>query len=271
MKSKKKPWVSRVLSHVVRPLRKLKRKERGTRHLYAVIDHIMVPALHSGEVGRIEPVIDQLSAKDIGRLNKSTVMGISRLLIKSGRLKTVERLISTYLSKPRHASLLLYFLEPNAMAGLTEASLLEFCAQFRPPSSPLVLDWLCREYTPADAADQRIFRRHILAPLRVLSEEPGNLMDIRSSAEQRADLQAKITSALIEERPLSLLLGDGEAYPFPAPELECIEPAIFQKDNENFERSYLRFGTSADPAGARQVGLCPGMGPVILSAVERCC
>ena len=245
MKSKKKPWVSRVISHVVRPLRKLKSKERGTRHLYAVIDHIMVPALHSGEVGRIEPIIDQLSAKDIGRLNKSTVMGISRLLIKSGRLKTGERLISTYLSKPRHASLFLYFLEPiaklDAMGGLTEASLLEFCAQFRPPSSPLVLDWLCREYKPADEADRRNFQRFIVAPLRVLSEEPGNLMDIRFSAEQRADLQAKIRSALAEERPLSLLrLGDGEAYPYPAPELEGIESTMFQKDNENFERSYLR-------------------------------
>ena len=254
--SKGKPWLSR-LRGLLNPVRKPRRKKKEPRHLYAVIDHIMVPALHSGEADKIERIIDQLNPKDIGRLNKSTIMGISRLLIKSGRLKTVERLISAYLSKSRHESLYLYFLEPlaelDAMGGLTEVPLIKFCAQFRPPSSALALDWLNKEYRPADEADRRNFQRCILAPLRVLSEEPGNLMDIRFSAEQRADLQAKITSALIEERPLSLLrLGDGEAYPYPAPELEGIEPAIIQKDNENFERNYLGSGTAVDLDRARQ-------------------
>ena len=216
-----------------------------------------MPAVHSGEADRIEQIIGQLNHEDIGRLGKATIMGTSRLLIQSGRLKAVEPLIATYVSQPRRESLLLYFLEPlvelDKAGALKEAALLEFCAQFRPASSALALDWLNKEYKPADEADQRNFQRFILAPLRALSEEPGNLMDIRFSVEQRAALQAKIRSALTEERPLSLLrLGDGEAYPYPAPELEGIEPAILQMDDRNFECSPTHWGVSPPPRNSRE-------------------
>ena len=230
----------------------------------------MAPAIHSGDWKLIDVLLNKLTDREIEALSPTTVMGLTRLFLGVGKAEVAEHLIIRYVGRRRRAHRLLYFLEPlaqlDAMGRLTDTALLEFCTQFRPPSSALALERLNTEYTPADAADQRIFRRHILAPLRALSEEPGNLMDIRFSAEQRADLQAKITSALIEKRPLSLLrLGDGEAYPFPAPELEGIEPAIFQKDNENFERSYLRFGTSADPARARQALISD-----FRQAVSRC-
>jgi hypothetical protein len=72
-------------------------------------------------------------------------------------------------------------------------------------------------------------------------------MDIRYSEEQRGALQAKIRSSLREQRPLSLLrLGDGESYPYPNPEIEGIERAIFDRDKDNFERGYL----GLDPSSA---------------------
>lgn len=217
----------------------------------------MVPAVHSGEAGKIEQIIDRLAHVDIGRLNKTTIMGIARLLIQSGRLKTVERLIATYVSQPRRVSLLLYFLEPlvelDKAGALTESALLEFCAQFRPPSGAVVLGCLNNEYKPADQADQYNFQRLVVAPLRALSERPANLMDIRFSAEQRAALQAKIRSALTEERPLSLLrLGDGEFYPYPAPDIEGIEPSVFQRDDRNFECSPTHWGFSPPPRNSRE-------------------
>jgi hypothetical protein len=116
-----------------------------------------------------------------------------------------------------------------------------------------VLDWLSKEYRPADDTDQRDFQRFIIAPLRALSEDPGNLMDIRFSEEQRAALQEKIKSSLREERPLSLLrLGDGEAYPYPAPKVDGIESAVFHKDNINFERSRTHWGVSPPPGRSRE-------------------
>ena len=250
MASARISWSSWLLNCVFDPTGRVGKLAR-------IIDALMVPAIHAGDLDRIQPLLNKLTDIEIGALSPTTVMGLTRLLVGAGDAEFAEHLIVRYLGRRRRAHRLIYFLEPlaelDAMGGLTEASLLEFCAQFRPPSSPLVLDWLCREYKPADEADQRNFQRFIVAPLRVLSEEPGNLMDIRFSAEQRAALQAKIRSALTEERPLSLLrLGDGEAYPYPAPELEGIEPARVQKDNEDFERSYLRSGTASDPDRARE-------------------
>jgi hypothetical protein len=116
-----------------------------------------------------------------------------------------------------------------------------------------VLNWLSKQYKPADEADQHNFLRFIIAPLRALSEDPGNLIDIRFSEEQRAALQEKIKSSLREERPLSLLrLGDGEAYPYPAPKVDGIESAVFHKDNINFERSRTHWGVSPPPGRSRE-------------------
>jgi GT-D fold-like domain len=220
-----------------------------------IIDALMVPAIHSGEADRIEPLLGQLTDREISALSPTTIMGLTRLFLENGYARASENLILRSVGRRSHR--LLYFLEPlvelDRMGALTEAPLLEFCAQFRPPSSLLVLDWLSRRYKPADEADERNFQRFIIAPLRALSQNAENLMDIRFSAEQRAALQAEIRTHLADGRPLSLLrLGDGEAFPYPAPEADGIAASVFEQDNENFERSYLGLNRSPTADQARE-------------------
>jgi glycosyltransferase GT-like protein len=257
MASKKKRRWRRMISGWLHPFREPPKKKKDPTNFYAVIDRLMVPTIRSGEAARMEHVVEQLSDKTISRLNKITIMGLCRLFLQVGQLGVVERLISTYLSEPRRAALTLYFLEPlvelDRAGALKEGPLLEFCAQFRPASGLTVLNWLSKQYKPADEADQHNFLRFIIAPLRALSEDPGNLIDIRFSEEQRAALQEKIRSSLREERPLSLLrLGDGEAYPYPPPEVKEIEPAVFHKDDINFELSRTHWGVSPPPGNSRE-------------------
>ena len=256
MASKKKRRWRRMISGWLHPFREPPKKKKDPTNFYVVIDRLMVPAIRSGEAARMEHVVEQLSDKTISRLNKITIMGLCRLFLQVGQLDVVERLISTYLSRP-HRDFTLYFLEPlvelDRAGVLREGPLLEFCAKLRPPSSLRVLERLGKEYKPADEADQRNLERFILAPLRALSQHPDNLMDIRFSQEQRAALQAKIRSSLKEGRPLSLLrLGDGEAFPYPAPGADGIAASVFEQDNENFERKYLGLNRSPTADQARE-------------------
>jgi len=221
----------------------------------------MVPAIHSGEADRIEPLLGQFTDREISFLSPTTILGLTRLLLENAYTRSSENLILRYVGRQGRRHRLLYFLEPlvelDRRGVLTEGPLLEFCAQFRPPSSLLALNWLSQEYKPADEADQRNFRRFIIAPLRALSQHAKNLMDIRFSPNQRAALQAEIRTHLAEGRPLSLLrLGDGEAFPYPAPEADGIAASVFEQDDENFERSYLSLNRSptADQAREKLIG-----------------
>jgi len=116
----------------------------------------------------------------------------------------------------------------------------------------IALEWLGREYKAADDGDHRNFERFIIQPLGTLTKDERNLMDIRFSPQQRSTLQQIIKSSVVDESPLSLLrLGDGEAYPYPAPHVEGIEPAVFEKDNTNFELSRTHWGIRP-PDSARE-------------------
>ena len=213
--------------------KKKKKKKKDLTPFYKVIDELLVAAIRSGDAGIVEPITEKLSSRAISCLNKRTIMGLYRLFRGGGRWNVVERIICTYLSWPKHASKALYFLEPlvelDRAGVLRDARLLEFVSVYRPPSSAKVLQTLADCYEPTGEADLNNFDRFVLAPLRALSDDPKNLMDIRFSSEQRAALRTKIRSSLVEGRPLSLLrLGDGEAYPFPAPELQGIDFGLFK-------------------------------------------
>ena len=259
MGNKKKRGLLHRLKGSVRPHRtsrnKKKKKREESTKLYRVLDDLFVAAIRKTDAATLEPIIEKLSPKTICRLKKTTIMGLYRLFRREGRRETIERIITTYLASPKHTHLKLYFLEPLAELDcakvLRDASLVEFAASHRPPSSLQVLKTLSTEYEPADEADHRNFERLILEPLRVITQQPNNLMDIRFSPEQRRALQTKIRSSLIDGRPLSLLrLGDGEAYPFPVPEVEGIPTSVFQDDDLVFEKYLWR---TSNPKDAREV------------------
>jgi len=175
-------------------------------------------------------------------------------MLENRRTEVAAETLTKYI-QPQRSDHLLYFLEPlielysmRALGG----PLREFCAKFQPPSSLLALEYLEAEYIAADDADRRNFQRFILEPLYTLSKDERNLMDIRFSAEQRSAFQAVIKSSVIEARPLSLIrLGDGEAYPYPAPQVEGLDPSVFENDNRNFE--IHRWGASPPPGHAHEV------------------
>jgi hypothetical protein len=226
-----------------------KKKKQDPTKFYHVLDDLFEAAIRNSDAATIEPIIHKLSPRTICRLKKTTTMGLYRLFRREGRWKIIEHIITTYLASPKHTHLKLYFLEPLAELDcakvLRDASLVKFAEAHRPPSSLQVLKTLSTEYEPADEADHRNFERLILEPLRVLSQQPNNLMDIRFSPEQRMALQTKIRSSLIDGRPLSLLrLGDGEAYPFPVPEVEGNKLICHIGDHHALLRSSPR-GTEA--------------------------
>jgi len=237
------------------PRRKPPPERARVRRLAKIINELLIPAIHGGAVDTIEPVIRQLTEAELSTLEPSTVMGIARLFLYAGLPQATEDLIFRYLGSRRRSHMMIYFLEPiselDRMGTLTNAPLREFFAQFKPVSSIRVIDWLNEEYQSADEADYRNFQCFVLMPLRALSAQAGNLMDIRFSTEQRAALREIIRKSLAERRPLSLLrLGDGEAFAYPPPEVEGIPSAVLESDDENFKRSYFRSkGLPADNYG----------------------
>lgn len=263
------PKLIAIVTRRGKPFRKKKKKKRrDSTPFYKVIDELLVAAIRSGDAGTVEPIIEKLSSQTILCLNKRTIMGLYRLFCSAGRSNVVEHIIRIYLSRPEHAHRTLYFLEPlvefDRMGVLRDTRLLEFVSVYRPPSSAKVLQTLSDSYRPTDEADLNNFDRFVLTPLRALSDDPKNLMDIRFSSEQRTALQTKIRSSLAEGRPLSLLrLGDGEACPFPAPELQGIDSDLFKKDDTEFEER--KWQLSPAPEKAQEA-----LKTSFLLAVSRC-
>jgi hypothetical protein len=194
-----------------------------------------------------------LEKDELDQLKRFVIMGVSRLLIESGRTKTVVGMLSKYL-QPNRDDIFGYFLEPlvalESKGLLEHGPLLEFCTKFRPPCSGTALGWLKTAYKPADDEDKGNFLRLIVEPLHAISTIPNNLMDIRFNSGQRAELVSTIRNSLLEKRRFSLIrLGDGEAYPFPIPPTKGLDRALFENDIRNFENQM--WGTSPAPESAR--------------------
>ena len=225
-------------------------KNEVIRRLFRIIDVFMVPAVHRKATDQIEMLLRELTDREVRHLDKVTVMGICRLLLETNQPGAAARLLERYIQEGR-SDRLWYFLEPimelHNLGAWKDGAFQQFCAKFQPPLSALALQWLRTGYKSADNADQQNFQRFIVEPLCALSKDDRNLMDIRFSPQQRAALQAEIKKSIIDERPLSLLrLGDGEAYPYPAPPVKGLSASLFAEDDRNFELHRWGWGAS-DP------------------------
>jgi len=253
-------WISRLVNRD-RNRAKARKKQLGVKNktikkLIRIIDRFMVPAVHKKATKQIEVLLTELNDQEVRKLNKVTVMGFSRLFLEKQMIKPASSLLSRYIHVSR-IDQLLYFLEPLVELYRSGAfrgePLGNFCASFQSPFSVNALDLLNREYKPVNEPDRRNFQSFIIEPLCALAENEKNLMDIRFSPSQRSDLLSVIKTSVSEERPLSLLrLGDGEAYPYPAPRVEGIEQFVFENDDINFERSRTHWGVSPPPGNARE-------------------
>jgi hypothetical protein len=198
-------------------------------------------AVMAADKEAIDKVLSQTDDRDVRRISRMTLMGICRLLLTNSDHDGAVRLLTRYI-RPDRVDQQLYFLEPLLElydSGALTGELRDFCAQLQPVSSATVLERLSKAYQGVDDADRQNFQRYIVGPLSALTRNERNLMDVRFSAEQRVALRESIKRSVSEAKPLSLIrLGDGESYPYQAPQVEGINPAVFESDNSDHERHW---------------------------------
>ena len=226
----------------------LKRREKSLERVFRIFNDFLVQEVQAGADEQLDKVMSALTAQEVRNVRRTTIMGITRLLVEKGRPEAAVRLLGKYI-QPKRSDQHLYFMEPllelNKL-GLLQGDLHEFCAMF--PSSPgdRALEYLAATYDAVDEADRRNFQHLIIEPLSALPRDERNLMDIRFSPDQRQRLVDCIKESMAEARPLSLLrLGDGEAYAYPPVPMEGFPPSIFAEDDISFELNWW----SARPNG----------------------
>lgn len=227
----------------------LKRQEKSFTRVFRIFNDFIVKEVQAGSDEQLEKVMSALSAQEIRNVRRTSIMGISRLLIDKGRPEAAIRLLNKYI-EPTRSDQLLYFLEPLLLLneqGLVEGELQEFCSRFQPLPGGPALNYLAATYNAVDDADSRNFQRFIVEPLTKLTANDQHLMDIRFSSQQRRQLLDRIKKSVAEEQPLSLQrLGDGEAYAYPPGPIEGYAPSVFEEDNDSFELNWWNAKPTAE-------------------------
>jgi hypothetical protein len=77
MPSARFSWISWLLNRPFDPTGRVGK-------LAMIIDALMVPAIHSGEADRIEPLLGQLTDREISALSPTTSLGLTRLFLENG-------------------------------------------------------------------------------------------------------------------------------------------------------------------------------------------
>jgi len=207
------------------------------------------------------------------------VAGACYLLAAKNRHSAAVQLLERHweqIDEPRRLRLLepLFFLDE---AGVLSPSLSAYCASFRPDVGAKAIERLAQAYAGVDDVDRKQFDRHIIARLRELEAVKPNFIDIRFSTEQRRGLVNTILTRLGQREPLSLIrMGDGDSYVFPIPEVEGIDPKLFEDDRLLRERQLWRVSPPPEVRSAirhavcRAYETCDIVGPPSVYRVLQC-
>jgi hypothetical protein len=207
----------------------LEQQERSLARVFRIFNDFIVHEVQAGADEHIDKVMSALTAPEVRNVRRTTVMGITRLLIEKGRTEAAVRLLGKYI-QPKRSDQRLYFMEP--LLELNKLGLLQ---------GDHALEYLAATYDAVDEADRRNFQHLIIEPLSALPPDGQNLMDIRFLPEQRQRLVDRIKESVTEAKPLSLLrLGDGEAYAYPPVPMEGFPPSIFEEDDISFELNWWK-------------------------------
>ena len=221
--------------------REARKTQKSLARAFRIFNDLIVKEVHTGSHEQLDTIVSAFSAQEIRNARRTTIMGITRLLIEKGRPEAAIGLLGKYI-QPKRSDHRLYFLEPLLeldKLGLVEGDLHDFCVRFKSSPGDHALEYLTETYDEVDEADRRNFQQLIIEPLSALTRDERNLMDIRFSPEQRQRLVACIKESMAEAKPLSLLrLGDGEAYAFPPVLMEGFPPSIFEEDDISFELNW---------------------------------
>jgi glycosyltransferase GT-like protein len=226
---------------VAKSSREARKTQKSLARTFRIFNDLIVKEVHTGSHEQLNKIVSALSAQEIRNVRRTTIMGITRLLIEKGRPEAAVGLLGKYI-QPKRSDRRLYFLEPLLeldKLGLVEGDLHDFCVRFESSPGNRALEYLTETYDEVDEADRRNFQQLIIEPLTALTRDKRNLMDIRFSPEQRQRLVACIKESMAEAKPLSLLrLGDGEAYAFPPVPMEGFPPSVFEEDDVSFELNW---------------------------------
>jgi hypothetical protein len=239
IKNDKKNEIMRAAAK--RSRKTLKQQRKSLKKAFRVFNDLLVKEVQAGSDEQLDKAMSALTTHEIRSVRRTTIMGITRLLIEKNRPDAAISLLGKYI-QPKRSDQRLYFLEPLLeldQRGLVEGDLHNFCGRFRSSPGDHALEYLAETYDAVDEADRRNFRHLIIEPLSALIRDQRNLMDIRFSAEQRHRLVTCIKASMAEAKPLSLLrLGDGEAYAYPPVPMEGFPPFTFEEDDISFELNW---------------------------------
>lgn len=163
---------------------------------------------HVGEATRV------VSSHDLKLFAPPTFLGLIRAIIETGQMKDAVELLGRFLSGSRPLTQL-YFHELATTLADQRLTDIPLDATWRK-----LLEIYADHYSPVDEDDARDVLRYLVEPLRRIPNDDRDLMDIRSSQDQRDKLTRLIVANLRNKKPLSLIrLGDGEAYCFDTSDL----------------------------------------------------
>ena len=101
--------------------------------MFRIFNDFIVKEVQAGSNEQLEKVMSALTEQEIRNVRRTSIMGITRLLIEKGRPEAAMPLIK-YI-EPTRSDQLLYFLEPLLVLndlGLVEGELQDFCDAFQP-------------------------------------------------------------------------------------------------------------------------------------------
>jgi glycosyltransferase GT-like protein len=235
---------NKIMRAAARRSRKtLKQQRASIARVFRVFNDFLVKEVQAGSDEQLDQAMSALTAHDVRNMRRTTLMGITRLLIEKDRPEAAIRLLSKYV-RPKRSDQLLYYLEPLLeldKLGLVEGDFHEFCGMFQSSPGDRALEHLAATYDAVDEVDRRNFQHLIIERLSALPRDERNLMDIRFSTEQRQRLVERIKESVAGAKPLSLLrLGDGEAYAYPPVPMEGFPLSIFEEDDISFELNWWK-------------------------------
>src|SRR5690349_16118188 len=87
----------------------LEQQERSLARVFRIFNDFIVHEVQAGADEHIDKVMSALTAPEVRNVRRTTVMGITRLLIEKGRTEAAVRLLGKYI-QPKRSDQRLYFM-----------------------------------------------------------------------------------------------------------------------------------------------------------------
>lgn len=160
-------------------------------------------------VRRVVEAADIAMAHPVKVFSPQTIMGLANGLIAAKEQGVAAELMARYLSGADTMKQL-YFHEVATSLGRQSLISIPLTASWRQ-----LLQIYADNCAPVDSNDASDISTYLIEPLRRIPDDARDLLDIRSSQDERDALTNIVVTSICQKTPLSLIrLGDGESYCF---------------------------------------------------------